>query len=99
MEPDKKLERKKRVNTQGEWEHLCVGCNEWLDKSKFRGCKNYVDAYGNCLVCMSCRARAASKSKTEQAQKEVSMMLEALGFYDYPDSDAWIKAMKQKRGL
>lgn len=99
MKGDDRLERKKRMNGDGEWEHLCVGCDEWLDKSKFRGCKAYVDAYGNCLVCMSCRAKNASATKLQQDIDGKEHLLQAIGFYDYPNAEAWLQAARKKHGL
>ena len=65
LNDDDLLIRRKRVDEYGEWEFECRYCDRWLPKTKFRGCVDYIDAYGNCLMCMNCRA-----SKGQQTQKE-----------------------------
>lgn len=96
MEGDNLLVRRKRVNFDGEWEYECVVCENWLDKVSFGGCNKDVDAYGNCLMCKDCRYKKATKKKKNTEQQAVSEILEAVGFYNYPNAEAWYEAMKQK---
>jgi hypothetical protein len=98
-ENDDLLVRRKRMNEEGEWEYECRECCEWLPKDRFRGCKTYVDAYGNCLMCSSCRSKKANlkKIKTEEDWKE--HILGVLGFYNFPDANAYMEHLKKKHGL
>lgn len=77
---DELLIRRKRVDTEGYWEYECVYCDKWLVKSKFRGCVEYIDAYGNCLMCSSCRALKAQTHQKENMRKEVDNMFNNLGY-------------------
>lgn len=96
---DELLVRRKRVNPQGEWEYECVSCENWLDKREFRGCKVSVDAYGNCLKCMSCKAKETHQVIAEREKNASKEILEAIGFYQYPNAEEWFKAMKIKHNL
>lgn len=80
MENDDLLVRRKRVDSFGEWEYECVYCDKWLRKNKFRGCVDYIDAYGNCLMCSSCRASKAQITQKENMRAEVDYMLKQLGY-------------------
>lgn len=80
MENDDLLVRRKRVDSFGEWEYECVYCDRWLPKNKFRGCIDYIDAYGNCLMCSSCRASKAQITQKENMRTEVDYMLKQLGY-------------------
>lgn len=91
--------RKKRVDSEGEWEYECVVCELWLPQQKFRGCKNYVDGFGNCLMCSSCRAKKAHEGVRKSEEEQVRIILTNIGFYDYPNPENWIKMMKIKHGI
>lgn len=79
------LVRRKRVNEFGEWEFECSECLLWLSKNRFRGCVQYIDAYGNCLMCSSCRGKKSQQKKLDEDKEEVKRMLRVMG-YD-PDSE------------
>jgi hypothetical protein len=90
--------RRKRVDTNGEWEYECSSCENWLPQQKFRGCVNYVDAYGNCLVCSSCRAKHSKKKQMDDDELNAKLVLEMIGFYQYASSEEWFKAkLKQHK--
>ena len=91
-EPDYLLVRRKRVDPNGEWEYECHTCELWLPKNKFRGCVNYIDAYGNCLMCSSCRSKMAHKKMEDNDRDAVNRILTIIGFNKYKDSDDWFKA-------
>jgi len=74
------LVRRKRVNDYGEWEHECVECELWLPPKRFSGCVEKIDAYGNCLVCSSCRQKLANKKREKTLMKQREDVLTALGF-------------------
>ena len=99
MEGENLLVRRKRVNFAGEWEYECSVCENWLDKSRFSGCSNYVDAYGNCLMCISCRSKKAQQKKKTGEEQVVNEILEAIGFYEYPNAESWYEAMRKKHGV
>jgi len=96
---DELLTRRKRVNEEGEWEYECVSCDRWLDKKEFRGCKVSVDAYGNCLKCMSCKAKETHQVIANREKESAKEILEAIGFYKYPNAESWLIAMKEKHKL
>lgn len=98
MDEENLLQRRKRVNWEGEWEYECVVCEEWLDKERFGGCSKDIDAYGNCLMCKECRYKKASKKKMDTERQGVEAVLEAVGFYNYPNATSWYEAMKKKHG-
>lgn len=77
--------RRKKVDENGEWVYECTDCERWLPKFKFRGCTTFVDAYGNCLICSSCRASKAQKQKFQDEYEEIKSWMRIMG-YD-PDSD------------
>lgn len=90
--------RRKRVGPDGNWEYECTSCELWLEQKKFRGCVNYIDAYGNCLVCSSCRAKHSKKKQISQDEANAKLVLEMIGFYNYSSSQAWFEAkMKQHK--
>jgi hypothetical protein len=91
-EPDYLLVRRKRVDPNGEWEYECHNCELWLPKGRFRGCVNYIDAYGNCLMCSSCRSKISRQKAVVSEKEEVERILVGIGFYKYKDSDDWFKA-------
>lgn len=82
---DELLIRRKRVNELGEWEYECRYCELWLPQNRFRGCVDYIDAYGNCLMCSSCKAKKAQITQKDNIQKELKLLLKRIG-YD-PDSN------------
>lgn len=96
-EPSDLLIRRKRVNELGEWEYECSECENWLEKSKFRGCVNFVDAYGNCLMCSSCRAKLSRKTGKENDMLIVRELLTKTGFYDYESPEAWLQSKLKTR--
>jgi len=98
MEGENLLVRRKRVNFDGEWEYECAVCEEWLDKERFGGCSKDVDAYGNCLMCKECRYKKASQKKISTERQGVEAVLEAVGFYNYPDAKSWYEAVRKKHG-
>jgi len=77
---DDLLVRRKRVNEYGEWEYECVYCEKWLQKNKFRGCIDYIDAYGNCLTCSSCRATKGQIHQKENMRRDVDIIFKGMGF-------------------
>ena len=82
--------RRKQINYLGEWEYECSVCELWLPKSKFRGCKNYIDAYGNCLMCSSCRAKKSQVKKLQTEKEMVDDLLISMGYdikSEKPDRD------------
>lgn len=82
---DELLIRRKRVDEYGDWEYECRYCERWLPKSKFRGCVDYIDAYGNCLMCSSCKATKGQITQKQNIQVELRKLLTSLE-YDM-DSD------------
>lgn len=82
---DDLLIRRKRVDAEGYWEYECRYCSLWLPKSKFRGCIDYIDAYGNCLMCASCRAKKSQITQKENYKKELDKIMIILGFDPYSD--------------
>lgn len=91
--------RRRRVDVDGEWEYECNVCENWLPKKKFRGCKNYVDGYGNCLMCSSCRAKTANKMVRTRDEENAEEILQLIGFRDYPNQEAWYEEMKRKHNI
>lgn len=92
------LIRRKQMNYEGEWEYECNVCELWLPKLKFRGCKNYVDAYGNCLMCSSCRSKISHKKAMDNERVEVERVLTALGFYNFPTQEDYMNHIMIKYG-
>jgi hypothetical protein len=80
LEDDELLIRRKRVDEYGDWVYECRSCELWLPKSKFRGCIEYIDAYGNCLMCSSCRVAVGQQHQKEDMRKEVDIMFNNLGY-------------------
>jgi hypothetical protein len=83
--------RRKRVDEQGDWEYECNSCENWLPQQKFRGCVKYIDAYGNCLICSSCRAKHSKHKQMEDDELSAKELLRMIGFYDYARTDDWFK--------
>jgi len=98
MEKPDLLIRRKQMNYEGEWEYECSVCNDWLPKSKFRGCKNYVDAYGNCLMCSSCRSKLSHQRAVDNERQEVVRILTLLGFYSFPSQKEYMEHLEKKYG-
>lgn len=90
------LTRERRVSYEGEWEYKCIECLDWKDKERFGGCITFVDGFGNCLMCKECRYKNAAKKKKQTENLSVKNVLEAVGFYKYPDSESWLQAMMEK---
>jgi len=74
------LTRRKRVDAEGEWVYECVSCENWLLKSKFRGCVDYIDAYGNCLMCSSCKSKKAQITQKDNLNNELNKIMKGMGF-------------------
>jgi len=83
------LVRRKRVNEDGDWEYECSVCKNWLPKPRFRGCKNYVDAYGNCLMCSSCRGRLSQETRLENYDELCNDILIACGYDPSSEKPVW----------
>lgn len=83
--------RRKRIDSNGEWEFECANCGNWLDQKKFGGCKTYVDGYGNCLMCSSCRAKKVHQDTNARDMVMVEEILQKTGFRDYPSREAWFE--------
>lgn len=81
--------RRKRVNDFGEWEHECVDCDRWLPKSKFSGCVEKIDAYGNCLVCASCRQKNSNKKRELTIKKQTEEFLLSIGYDSKLEKPIW----------
>jgi hypothetical protein len=90
-EDDELLVRRKRVDEYGEWEYECRYCERWLPKSKFRGCVDYIDAYGNCLMCKNCIASKGQRTQKENMNKEVKLMLNNLNYDTSGEIPIWIQ--------
>lgn len=88
-EQDDLLVRRKRVNEFGDWEHECVDCEEWLPKRRFSGCVEKIDAYGNCLVCSSCRQKSANKKREMTLRKQTDDFLQAIGYDTTSTKPVW----------
>jgi hypothetical protein len=95
---DDLLVRRKRVNPDGEWEYECRECELWLPKNKFRGCVNYIDAYGNCLMCSSCRSKLSHQKALDNEKEGMKELLTKIGFYKYENAEAWFEAKKKQYG-
>jgi hypothetical protein len=90
--------RRKMIDENGEWIFECSNCELWLPKGKFRGCKTYIDAYGNCLICSSCRSSKAQNKRVEDYEEEVKTWLNSMGYDTESDVPVWIQFHK-KHGL
>ena len=77
---DDLLIRRKRVDENGYWQDVCRSCGFWLYKNKFRGCIDYIDAYGNCLMCSSCRASKAQTTLKNNMRQEANNLYRAMGY-------------------
>jgi len=77
--------RRRRINEDGEWEYECISCEEWLEKEKFKGCFNKIDAYGNCLLCRSCISRKAMEKRNNNVIEEVNELFIRMGYNPYSD--------------
>jgi len=98
LEDDELLVRRKRVNEYGDWEYECRYCDSWLPKLKFRGCIDYIDAYGNCLMCNSCKTKKAQTTLRDNQKEELDRVMHVLGFQ--PNSDIPIyKQFHQKHNI
>jgi hypothetical protein len=91
--------RVRRVNYEGEWEYECIECKEWHPKEKFGGCKTYVDGFGNCLMCLSCRASINSRGIKQREMERAKEISKIFGVYDYPTPEDWLEAMAKKHGI
>lgn len=98
-ENDEMLVRRKRIDENGDWEYECRECDDWLPKERFRGCKTYVDAYGNCLMCSSCRSKKANLKKLQTEEDWKNHILTTLGFFDFPDSESFMEHLRKKHGI
>jgi hypothetical protein len=75
--------RRKQVNELGEWEFECVDCERWLPQRKFKGCVEKVDAYGNCLICVSCRVKNSNNRRVDGFTAHKNEILIGLGYDPY----------------
>lgn len=83
--------RRKRIDENGEWEYECNSCELWLPKQKFRGCVRYIDPYGNCLICSSCRAKHSKQKQMDDDEQSAKEVLRLIGFYNYSSAEEWFK--------
>jgi hypothetical protein len=97
-ENNEMLVRRKRIDENGDWEYECSECDNWLPKERFRGCKTYVDAYGNCLMCSSCRSKKANLKKLQTEEDWKNHILTTLGFFDYPNPESFMEHLRNKHG-
>lgn len=81
--------RRKRVNEFGEWEFECAECLLWLPKKRFRGCVQYIDGFGNCLLCSSCRGRKSQEKRADEDMEEVKRMLRIMGYDPDAEKPVW----------
>jgi hypothetical protein len=91
LNDDELLIRRKRVDEYGEWEFECRYCDRWLPKTKFRGCVDYIDAYGNCLMCMNCRASKGQEKQRENMDRELKVILNNLNYDTSGNIPIWIQ--------
>jgi hypothetical protein len=91
--------RNRRIDQEGEWEYECVRCFEWKSKAAMGGCITHADGFGNCLMCLSCRQSIVQQRIKGDEKLAAKKILQDIGFYNYPNSDAWYEAMKEKYGL
>jgi len=77
--------RRKRVNEDGNWEYECNSCERWLEKDKFKGCVDKIDAYGNCLMCRSCISKKGNKKRIDNVKDEVDELFIRMGYNPYSD--------------
>lgn len=92
---DELLVRRKRVDSFGEWEYECSKCLLWLPKTRFRGCVDYIDAYGNCLMCSSCKGKKTQETQKKNMKKELNRFLQALGYDTESDIPVHIQFAKK----
>jgi hypothetical protein len=57
---------------------------------------NFVDAYGNCVICTSCRSKNTKKKQMEEDKENAKLLLEKIGFYKHSNREAWLTASKKK---
>ena len=88
---DELLIRRKRVDELGEWQYECRYCNLWHPKSRFRGCVDFIDAYGNCLMCSSCKSKKAQSTQKENLYRQLNTLMKDIGY----DVDSDIPIYKQ----
>jgi len=90
--------RRKRIDEYGEWEYECGNCMLWMPKSKFRGCLRYIDAYGNCLMCSSCRAKKAHATREGIVEKAINEVLQDMGYDPTSKTPVW-QQFNKRHGL
>ena len=91
LNDDELLIRRKRVDEDGNWQYECVYCEKWLPKTKFRGCVDYTDAYGNCLMCMNCRASKGQETQRKNTARVVNEILTYMGYDLSGEVPVWIQ--------
>lgn len=89
--------RRRRINEEGEWEYECSSCKLWLNKKKFWGCVNKIDAYGNCLMCRSCIASKGNNNRLSQEQNEVNEILISMGYNPFSDIPVYKQVEERNR--
>jgi hypothetical protein len=72
--------RRKRIDENGDWEYECRYCERWLPQTKFRGCVDYVDAYGNCLMCKNCIASKGQRTQKQNTINDVKEIMKKLNY-------------------
>jgi hypothetical protein len=92
------LSRRRRVNDEGEWEYECPECSLWLPKTRFKGCVDKIDAFGNCLICVSCRVKNANKKRLNTLDDGCIELLEALGYNTSSKIPVW-KQFNKRHGI
>lgn len=90
--------RRKRIDIYGEWEYECSICLDWMPKYKFRGCTKDIDAYGNCMMCSSCRAKKAHKTREEVVNKAINEVLIDMGYNPNSSQPVW-QQFNERHGL
>ena len=93
---DDKLVRHRRVNEDGDWEYECVKCLDWKPKSKFKGCVDKVDGFGNCHICRNCISVIANQTKRDINKQDVDRVMKLLGYeVNNPDNPVRVQFHKK----
>jgi hypothetical protein len=93
---DNILQRHRRIDIDGNWEYLCVSCNIWKLKEKFKGCVDKIDGFGNCLTCRSCISHKCHITKVSNDDADVKLFMLKLGYeVDNPENPVWLQFHKK----
>lgn len=88
--------RQRRINEDGDWEYLCVNCENWKPKERFKGCVDKVDGFGNCYMCKSCIASKGNENKNNRDKMELDIAMMKLGYeVGNPDNPVWVQFHKR----